>query len=144
NNQGSRFRNPVTPPMPYLAEPDTNGSPAPGSAFNANVRLDGPVRALMVSPDGKRLYIGGEFSHVNGISRARIVAINPATGQIDTSFNPPTPDAYVSSFAQYGPRLYIGGAFNNLNGNAAYHGLAALDAGNGGIDPGFHLVPPPY
>ncbi len=56
-------------PMDYLAELDTDGNAVPGSAFNANVRLDGPVRALVRSPDGQRLYVGGEFNQVNGENR---------------------------------------------------------------------------
>jgi ribosomal protein L24E len=128
-------------PMDYLAELDTNGNPVPGSAFNATVSLNGPVRALLRSPDGKRLYVGGEFSKVNGANRARLVALDPATGQIDTSFNPPEPNAYVSALALMNDKLYIGGGFATLNGDGSRPGLAALTAATGAIDTGF--TPPP-
>lgn len=102
--------------MAYLAELDTNGIPVPGSAFNATVRLDGPVRALHRSADGRRLYVGGEFSRVNGEVRRRLVALDPATGQIDRSFSPLEPSGFVTAIAEQGSRLYIasGGAGGRL------------------------------
>ncbi len=124
----------------YLAELDRNGFPVPGSAFNATVRLDGPVRTLFRSPDGRRLYVGGEFGRVNGEIRRRIVALDPSTGQIDRSFNPPEPSGYVGSITQYGSRLYISGAFKTL-GTVSQPQLAALNAATGVLDGGF--VPPP-
>ena len=128
-------------PMDYLAELDTNGIPVPGSAFNANVSLNGAVRALLRSPDGRRLYVAGEFSQVNGSSRPRLVALDPATGQIDGSFNPPAPNAYVSSLALNGNTLYIGGAFSSLGTDTAHLQLAALDATTGELNGAF--TPPP-
>ena len=125
-------------PYAYLAQLDTtNGAPVSGP-FNA-VKLDGNVRALYAAPDGHRLYVGGEFSHVNGETHRRIVALDPVSGAIDRAFNPPEPSGYVSSIVQYGSRLYIGGAFNTL-GSTAQQGLAALDAASGNLDAGF--VPP--
>ena len=135
-----RDRTPSGAPMAYLAELDTNGVPLPGSAFNATVRLDGPVRALHRSPDGRRLYVGGEFSRVNGEIHRRLVALDSATGAIVRAFSPPEPSGYVASITQAGSRLYIAGAFNRL-GTTNQPQLAALDAPSGGLDPGF--VPPP-
>ncbi|HEV8624151.1 MAG TPA: hypothetical protein VG034_06820 [Acidimicrobiia bacterium] len=126
-------------PLAYVAELDTDGNAVPGSAFNANVRLDGPVRSLVRSPDGQRLYIGGEFRHVNGQNRPYIVAINPATGQIDESFGPPAPDKYVNAMVLFGSRLYVAGAFENLNGTPRYQ-LVALDLSG---SPDGNFVPPP-
>jgi ribosomal protein L24E len=128
-------------PMDHLAELDTNGIPVPGSQFNANVSIDGPVRALLRSPDGHRLYVGGEFNKVNGESHPRLVALDPATGQIDRSFNPPAPNAYVSSMTLLGDRLYIGGAFSTLGTDTAHPQLAALDVATGGLNTAF--TPPP-
>jgi hypothetical protein len=126
-------------PLDYVAELDTNGMAVSGSAFNANVTLDGPVRAVQRSADGRRLYVGGEFNRVNGEIHRRIVALEVATGQIDRTFSPPEPNAYVSSIVEHGSRVYVGGAFNSL-GSTARPGLAALHL-DGGVDTGF--VPPP-
>jgi hypothetical protein len=133
-------RTPSGIPLAYLAELDSNGIPVPGSRFNATVRLDGAVRALYRSPDGRRLYVGGEFKHVNGESRARLVALDPGTGEIDRSFNPPEPSGYVAAITQSGSRLYVAGAFARL-GLLNQPQLAALDAASGAVDTGF--VPPP-
>jgi hypothetical protein len=107
--------------------------------FNATAKVDGPVRVLFVSPDGHRLYVGGEFSQVDGETHRKLVALDPATGAIDRTFNPPEPSGYVNSMAQYGSRLYIGGVFNTL-GSVSQPQLAALDASTGTLDTGF--VPP--
>jgi ribosomal protein L24E len=123
-------------PMDYLAELDTDGNAVPGSAFNARVTLNDSVRALLRSPDGKRLYVAGEFSSVNGQPRPYIVALDPATGEVDSSFNPPKPNAYVSALALLGDKLYIGGAFTSLGTDPSRPGLAALNL-DGTIDGGF-------
>ncbi len=135
-------RTPSGVPLAYLAELDLNGIPVPGSAFNATVRLDGSVRALHRSADGRRLYVGGEFRTVNGEARARLVALDPRTGQIDRSFNPPEPSGSVVAIAQSGSRLYIAGSFSRV-GSVSRHQLAALDAESGALDAGF-VAPPRY
>ena len=43
---------------------------------NAN----GVVRALKVSPAGTRVYVGGDFSVVAGVPRARIAELAPSSG----------------------------------------------------------------
>ncbi len=126
-------------PMDYLAELDTNGIPVAGSPFNTNVTLDGPVRALARSADGKRLYIGGEFNHVNGVTRRRLAAIDIATGQLDQSFNPPMPNAYISAIVEHDKKVYVGGAFITM-GSTSLPGLAGLNY-DGSLNSAF--VPPP-
>jgi hypothetical protein len=133
-------RTPSGLPLAYIAELDANGIAITGSRFNATVRLDGAVRALYRSPDGRRLYVGGDFRRVNGELRPRLVALDPLTGDIDRSFNPPEPSGYVAAIAQSGSRLYIAGGFARL-GLVNQPQLAALDAASGALDTGF--VPPP-
>jgi ribosomal protein L24E len=125
-------------PMDYVAELDTDGNAVPGSAFNAKVSFDGPVRALERSPDGRRLYVGGQFERVNGEIHRRLVALDPATGEIDRSFDPPEPSSYVSSIVQHGSLVYVGGAFGQL-GSTVRPGVAALNL-DGTVNPNF--VPP--
>src|SRR3954447_4814818 len=48
--------------------------------------LNGQVRALAASPDGTRLYVGGDFTNVGGTGRSRIAAYNTATGAIVNTF----------------------------------------------------------
>src|SRR3954471_5272912 len=56
------------------------------TTFDANV--NGSVRALAVSPDGSRLYVGGAFTSVRGTTRNRVAAVNPSTGALVAGFNP--------------------------------------------------------
>ncbi|HVW32230.1 MAG TPA: hypothetical protein VHL53_06810 [Acidimicrobiia bacterium] len=135
-----RDRTPSGVPLAYLAELDRNGVPVPGSAFNATVQLDGPVRVLYPSPDGRRLYVGGDFKRVNGQRHDRLVALDPVTGAVDPDFNPPVPNAYVAAITGAGGRLYIAGGFATLGG-VSQPQLAALDAATGALDRSF--VPPP-
>jgi Concanavalin A-like lectin/glucanases superfamily len=72
------------------------------------------VYALAVSPDGKTLYVGGLFNHVNGVYRDNLAAFNTSTGALASW----APSAYgkVNAIAPNpsGSEIYIGGSFNEL------------------------------
>lgn len=78
--------------------------------------LDKGVRVLALSPDGSRLYAGGDFTRVDGTTRNRLVAFSTSTGKVDTSFavdlNGP-----VYAIAATSTRVYVGGQFTQANGN---------------------------
>ena len=61
----------------------TTGALIPGFVANTN----GQVKTVVASPDGSRIYIGGQFTTVNGTTRYRIAALNPTTGAVITTFN---------------------------------------------------------
>src|ERR1700712_2218643 len=42
--------------------------------------LNGQALVVTASPDGKRIYVGGDFDHANGQTRYRIAAYDTATG----------------------------------------------------------------
>jgi hypothetical protein len=96
------------------------------------VQTDGQVSAVVVA--GGRVYLGGHFTHVNGVERNRLAAIDATTGQL-TDWNPNANDSVRSlAVSADGARIYAGGAFTNVGGT--YRGrLAALDAATGGLDP---------
>lgn len=66
------------------------------AAFNASTGayipsfapdLGRPVYALQASPDGSKLFVGGEFGDVDGVANTKaLVALDPATGEVDTSW----------------------------------------------------------
>jgi hypothetical protein len=49
---------------------------------NWNPKADGNVRALVPSPDGRRLYAGGNFDTISGQRRLNLAALNPDTGAL--------------------------------------------------------------
>jgi len=91
--------------------------------------IDGQVKALAASPDGKRLYIGGAFTKVNGVNKYRLAALDPTTGALVTSWNPGT-NATVNAIAAVGPNVYIAGVFSSI-GKDTRAKAAAVTASNG-------------
>ena len=93
----------------------------------------GQVKALAASPDGKRLYLGGSFTSVNGTTRYRLAAVDPRTGALVTNWAPTT-NATVNSIAASGSSVYFGGIFSTV-GNQARAKTGAVAASNGAILP---------
>ncbi len=75
------------------------------------------VYSLAVSPDGKTLYAGGTFDHVDGSYRDDLAAFSTATGALSTTWTP-TANAKVNRIAvsPSGSQIYLGGLFANLDG----------------------------
>lgn len=89
------------------------------------------VRAMAVSPDKSRLYVGGDFTTVNGTSRRRIAAFDTATGNLVASFNPPI-NYHVNALVATNTTVYAGGEFQDV-GTQVRPGLAAFNASNGAL-----------
>ncbi len=73
------------------------------------------VRALTVSPDGKTLYAGGYFDHVNGTYVNSLVAIDIATCTLKTDFAAPKVNATVRTITATANSVYFGGDFTSVN-----------------------------
>ncbi|MGH9002437.1 MAG: YncE family protein, partial [Acidimicrobiia bacterium] len=120
------------PPLtrPYLAALDVAG----GQPASFDARMDGPVRALALSGDGRRLYIGGDFEQAGGAPAHHLAAIDPSTGALDPTFVPPRLNSGVRALLLAGDRLYVGGNFTEVSsgGQAVPRPqLAALNAVTG-------------
>ncbi|MDP3894954.1 PKD domain-containing protein [Nocardioides sp.] len=89
------------------------------------------VRAIAVSPDQTRIYVGGDFTSVNGTSRRRIAAFNATTGALISSFNPPI-NYHVNALVATNSTVYAGGEFQDV-GTQVRQGLAAFNASNGAL-----------
>src|SRR3712207_4670138 len=50
--------------------------------------VNGQAVSIAASPDGSRIYIGGDFTSVDGVARNRIAAFSTATGQLVPGFAP--------------------------------------------------------
>ena len=90
---------------------------------------NGPVYA--VATDGTSVYIGGDFTSVNGVSRNRLARLDRTTGAVVTSFTAGA-GGIVSDLLVVGGTLYVGGEFNLLD-NTARHHAAAVNTTNGGL-----------
>jgi chitodextrinase len=93
--------------------------------------LNGQVKTITKSPDGTRIYVGGQFTTINGSNRYRLAAFNTATGALISGFAPPL-DYTVNSIAATNTTVYAGGAFNKV-GSTARNRLAAFSATNGAL-----------
>jgi hypothetical protein len=90
---------------------------------------NGQVRTITASPDGTRLYIGGDFTTVNGVKRNRIAAINAATGAL-LPWNPNV-NATVRVIRATASTVYFGGSLTSVGGTARSHAAAVTSSGGG-------------
>jgi hypothetical protein len=92
------------------------------------------VRAMALSSDGTRLFVGGTFSRVGGTARGRLAAISPTTGVLVGGWNGGNFEGSVWALAASANRLYVGGDFTTVSGQARER-LAAVDSATGTLDP---------
>ena len=86
--------------------------------------LNAQCLTLTASPDGKTVFVGGDFTQVNGQNRYRIAALDATTGAL-RAFAGST-DARVRALAVMGNTLYVGGIFSAA-ANQPRTRLAAFD-----------------
>jgi hypothetical protein len=114
----------------YRNESHADGTLDPAFAPQA----DQPVRALVLN--GTTLYLGGEFTAINGLPRTGFAALNAANGELaglnPTISHPSTP--VVNTLAISGNTLYIAGLFDQINGQPRKY-LAAFDWSTGSLLP---------
>src|SRR4051812_33168495 len=112
-----------------LAYDITTGALATSFAPNLN------AQALVVaaSPDGRRIYVGGDFTQANGQARNRIAAYDTATGALVTTFRPAVTGA-VRAIAATNTTVYLGGSFTAVGGVSRTK-LAAVSATDGSLLP---------
>jgi len=119
-------------PRSFLAE----FSARTGALMAFHPTLDGEVRALAVSPDGRTLYVGGGFTHITTpatgtVFRGRLAAFSTVTGALRTSWKP-TANSRVLSIAPSpsGSSLYLGGDFTSLDGQGRTFAGAVTSTGS--------------
>ncbi len=95
----------------------------------------GGVDAIEASPDGTKLYVSGNFSSINGVTKRGLALINQTTGAAISTFTANT-DARVTEIAASNTTVYIGGIFTRVN-NVVRRSLAAVNGTTGALDSGF-------
>lgn len=93
--------------------------------------LNGQALAITASPDGSRIYVGGDFTTVNGVTRNRIAALDPNTGALISGFAPNV-GATVRAVVASNSTVWFGGLFTNV-GSASRNRLASVNASNGAL-----------
>lgn len=104
-----------------LAHIDVNGT-----LTNWAPKVNGTVYAL--AKHGAKLYFGGKFTQVNGVSRSNLGAVNLQSGTL-TSWQPAASDT-VFALTGDAASIYIGGAFTSVNSQSKSR-LAKIDTLNG-------------
>src|SRR3954471_10233367 len=118
------------------------------AAFNAstgalitsfNHPLNGAVSVLTASADGSTVYVGGDFTTVDGTTtRNRIASFTVASGAL-TSWNPNS-NGRVTGIAPFGSTVYVGGYFSTIGGRTERR-VAALNASTGAALATFTTTP---
>ncbi|WP_375477266.1 LamG domain-containing protein [uncultured Jatrophihabitans sp.] len=131
---GGKFAN----ARPYGSAAGTNQTPrtdmlaydlTTGNLITAfNPLLNGQVTAVAASADGKTIYIGGDFTTVNGKTHSHIAALDATTGAPISTFTA-NASTTVKSLIATPTALYAGGAFTTANGVARSRLAAYTPAG---------------
>lgn len=110
----------LTPRANLLAYDIRTGVLVPGWAPSLNAQ----ALTITAAPDGSRIYVGGDFTTVNGETRRRVAALDPVTGALVPGFAPAV-TASVRAIAVSADTVYVGGDFNAV-GSAERLRLAAF------------------
>lgn len=105
------------------------GAPVTGWRADANA----PVRALAVG-NGGTLFVGGDFTTVQGENRSRLAAVD-AAGSVVAGFSP-SANGRVWDLVADGGALFVAGQFTRLDGTYR-PGVVRVDATSGVLAAGF-------
>jgi hypothetical protein len=94
--------------------------------------LRGTVRALAVSPDGARVYVGGRFTLGGSQSSRSLAVIDPAALTLSPWGASLNSGVWAIAPSSDGQTVYLGGAFTTASSRTRRR-LAALDAGSGAL-----------
>ncbi|UYG18186.1 PKD domain-containing protein [Brachybacterium huguangmaarense] len=125
---GAAVNTNLTPRSNVLAYDITTGNLITAFAPTVN----GVVKSVTASPDGKRIYIGGSFDTVNGQPRWNFAALDATTGQLVPGFNSSIGGTGVYAMTATSSGVYVGGLFTQANGTTRQN-LAAFDPSTGAL-----------
>jgi hypothetical protein len=99
------------------------------TAFSHSLNAQG--LAITASPDGSTVFVGGDFTTVDGVTRNRIAAFTTATNALSTTFVPSS-SGQVHALAATDTTVYAGGGFGSISGTARTR-LAAINSSTGAV-----------
>ena len=106
----------------------TTGAGDPSFQADANEY----VEAMVASKDGSRLFVGGNFTQLQGKARTYLAAIDVATGKVVDTFSPVI-NKSVLTVAYSSGAVYAGGQFTQVGGIARGHAVK-LSGASGSVD----------
>jgi hypothetical protein len=71
--------------------------------------VNGPIWSIVTTPAA--IYIGGEFTTVNGVPQRAVAKLDPVTGALDPTFDSPFGTGRVTEMDMVGGRLIVAGSF---------------------------------
>ncbi|HEX2315374.1 MAG TPA: hypothetical protein VHJ17_16645, partial [Thermomonospora sp.] len=95
--------------------------------------LNGQVLVVAASPDGSRVYVGGDFTEVDGQVRRRVAAFDTRTGALVPGWRPSV-NSQVRAIAATNDTVYLGGSITAVGGVSRSR-LAAVSAADGSLLP---------
>lgn len=99
------------------------------TSFNPN--MNAQVRALAVSADGTRVFAGGNFTTVGGVTRQGLAAFSTSSGSLQTSWAARV-NGYVKAIGVSSSKVFVGGSFSSANGTSRSN-IAAFSATDGAL-----------
>ena len=131
---GGEFTSVNGVPRQNIAALDASGVLDPNFVADTETRDANPnVEVDAIATDGAgRLYVGGTFLRLNGVSEVRLARIDAASGAVDRSFRA-SPSAAVNALAVSGSRLFVGGAFTSVSGTPR-NNLASVNTAVGAVE----------
>ncbi len=102
-----------------------------GNPIGFSHSLNAQGLTIQVSPDQSRVYVGGDFTTVDGQVRNHLAAFDVATGSLVSGFTPYV-GGQVRGVAFSGNTVYAGGNFYSANG-LPRNLFAAFQASNGNL-----------
>lgn len=99
--------------------------------------FDNSVRSITLNSDASRLYVGGSFVMMDGVTRNKLAAINTGTGRLVSTFNPNVNESIRSlTLKSDDSILYLGGLFTTVDGTTRNR-VAAVNTSDGSLVSGF-------
>ena len=107
----------------------TTGNPV--TSFSHQMNAQG--LAIAASPDGSKIFVGGDFTSIDGTPRGHIAAFDTATGALVATFAPAI-SSQVRALATTSTTVFAGGSYLKV-GSTSRSRLSAFDPSSGALLP---------
>lgn len=101
--------------------------------FLPEFRADTNARVRALTATAGTLFIGGDFSNVNGTSRQRFAGVNPASGEVKADLVANIGGGAVWTMDHGGGKVFLAGTFSSVRGVSRTR-AAAVDAHTGAVE----------